>query len=176
MRAAVLHTHGQPPSHADHPDPVSSDGYSVVRVTAAPVVPLDLLCASGTSYFGQPAVPCIHLLQPLLVEHGERLAQAEQEERRGRVGEEAGRIVADDRPPIEEVARRAAWFAARTYHLAMMPGMARRVRLGFDWAVGLVFGRASAELGQLGHAPSLGVYLDEATQPGEAPGERAEDA
>ncbi len=59
MRAAVLHTHGQPPSHADHPDPVSSDGYSVVRVTAAPVVPLDLLCASGTSYFGQPAVPYV---------------------------------------------------------------------------------------------------------------------
>jgi NADH dehydrogenase len=69
-----------------------------------------------------------------------------------------------------------AWFAARTYHLAMMPGMARRVRLGIDWAVGLVFGRASAELGQLGHAPPLGAYLDEAAQPGEAPGERAEDA
>ena len=59
MRAAVLHTHGQPPSHADHPDPVPSDGYSVVRVTAAPVVPLDLLCASGTSYFGAPAVPYV---------------------------------------------------------------------------------------------------------------------
>jgi len=59
VRAAVLHTHGQPPSHADHPDPVPSDGYSVVRVTAAPVVPLDLLCASGTSYFGAPAVPYV---------------------------------------------------------------------------------------------------------------------
>jgi NADPH:quinone reductase-like Zn-dependent oxidoreductase len=28
-------------------------------VTAAPVVPLDLLCASGTSYFGRPAVPYV---------------------------------------------------------------------------------------------------------------------
>jgi NADH:ubiquinone reductase (H+-translocating) len=65
-----------------------------------------------------------------------------------------------------------AWFAARTYHLAMMPGMARRVRLGVDWAVGVVFGRASAELGQLGHPPSLGTYLDEAPQPGEVPGPR----
>jgi NADH:ubiquinone reductase (H+-translocating) len=65
-----------------------------------------------------------------------------------------------------------AWFAARTYHLYMMPGMARRVRLGADWAVGLAFGRASAELGQLGHPPSLGTYLDEAPQPGEAPGAR----
>ena len=37
----------------------------------------------------------------------------------------------------------------------MMPGMARQVRLVVDWTVGLVFGRASAELGQLGHPPSL---------------------
>ena len=44
-----------------------------------------------------------------------------------------------------------AWFAARTYHLLMMPGMARRVRLAVDWTTGLFFGRASAELGQLGH-------------------------
>jgi NADH dehydrogenase len=48
-----------------------------------------------------------------------------------------------------------AWFAARTYHLAMMPGVARQVRLAVDWTVGLVFGRASAELGQLGHPPVL---------------------
>jgi NADH:ubiquinone reductase (H+-translocating) len=49
-----------------------------------------------------------------------------------------------------------AWFAARTYHLMMMPGVARKVRLGFDWGVGLFFGRASAELGQLGHPAALG--------------------
>jgi NADH:ubiquinone reductase (H+-translocating) len=48
-----------------------------------------------------------------------------------------------------------AWFAARTYHLTMMPGMARRVRLALDWSVGLFFGRASAELGQLGHPAAL---------------------
>jgi hypothetical protein len=53
----------------------------------------------------------------------------------------------------------------------MMPGMARRVRLAVDWTVGLVFGRASAELGQLGHPPSLGTYLDEARQQDEAPGQ-----
>jgi len=44
-----------------------------------------------------------------------------------------------------------AWFAARTYPLVMMPGLARRVRLAVDWTSGLVFGRASADLGQLGH-------------------------
>jgi hypothetical protein len=54
--------------------------------------------------------------------------------------------------------------------------MGRRVRLGIDWAVGLVFGRASAELGQLGHPPSLGMYLDELPEPGEAPGPRAGEA
>jgi NADPH:quinone reductase-like Zn-dependent oxidoreductase len=30
-----------------------------VAVTAAPIVPLDLLCASGTSYFGRPATPYV---------------------------------------------------------------------------------------------------------------------
>jgi len=48
-----------------------------------------------------------------------------------------------------------AWFAARTYHLVMMPGLARQVRLAFDWTGGLLFGRASAELGQLGHPATL---------------------
>jgi NADH:ubiquinone reductase (H+-translocating) len=48
-----------------------------------------------------------------------------------------------------------AWFAARTYHLALMPGGPRRVRLLVDWTVGLFFGRGSPELGQLGHPPSL---------------------
>jgi NADH dehydrogenase len=66
-----------------------------------------------------------------------------------------------------------AWFAARTYHLAMMPGMARRLRLMADWTVGLLFGRAAAELGQLGHPPSLGVYFDEGQLGSEEPGEAA---
>jgi NADH:ubiquinone reductase (H+-translocating) len=53
-----------------------------------------------------------------------------------------------------------AWFAARTYHLLVMPGVARKTRLALDWTVGLVFGRASAELGQLGHAGSLEGELE----------------
>ena len=59
MRAAVLHTPGEPPVFGDHPDPVPTPGQSLVRVAAAPLVPLDLLCASGTSYFGRPAVPYV---------------------------------------------------------------------------------------------------------------------
>lgn len=53
-----------------------------------------------------------------------------------------------------------AWFAARTYHLCMMPSWGRRIRLMIDWTVGLFFGRVSAELGQLGNPPSLGAYLE----------------
>lgn len=59
MRAAVLSEPGQDPRWAEHPDPVAAGGRSVVRVTAAPIVPLDLLAASGTSYFGRPAVPYV---------------------------------------------------------------------------------------------------------------------
>jgi NADPH:quinone reductase-like Zn-dependent oxidoreductase len=59
LRALVLHRPGQSPEVGEHPDPVDTVGHSVVRVSAAPVVPLDLLCASGTSYFGTPAVPYV---------------------------------------------------------------------------------------------------------------------
>jgi NADH:ubiquinone reductase (H+-translocating) len=48
-----------------------------------------------------------------------------------------------------------AWFLARSYHLAMMPGAKRRLRLVTDWTVGLLFGRDASELGQLGHPPAL---------------------
>src|SRR3954452_20542668 len=59
MRAAVLHTPGSPPSYGEHPAPAPASGYTLARVTAAPVVPLDLLCASGASYFGVPATPYV---------------------------------------------------------------------------------------------------------------------
>jgi len=49
-----------------------------------------------------------------------------------------------------------AWWLARSYHLAMMPGLGRKARLLVDWNVGLLFGRDTAELGQLGHPAKLG--------------------
>ena len=48
-----------------------------------------------------------------------------------------------------------AWLLARTYHLAMMPGLKRKLRLLTDWNVGLLFGRDGSELGQLGHPETL---------------------
>jgi NADH dehydrogenase len=42
-----------------------------------------------------------------------------------------------------------AWLIARTYHLAMMPGWRRKLRLLIDWNVELLFGRDASELGLL---------------------------
>ena len=59
MRAAVLQRHGEPPRYGPHPVPGRGPGQALIRVAAAPVNPLDLLCASGTSYFGAPALPYV---------------------------------------------------------------------------------------------------------------------
>ena len=48
-----------------------------------------------------------------------------------------------------------AWWAARTYHLSQMPGVARRLRAVADWTVGLPFGRDTAEVGSIGHPRPL---------------------
>jgi NADH dehydrogenase len=50
-----------------------------------------------------------------------------------------------------------AWLLARTYHLAMMPGLGRRARLLVDWNIGLFFGRDTAGLGGLGPEKTLGA-------------------
>jgi NADH:ubiquinone reductase (H+-translocating) len=67
-----------------------------------------------------------------------------------------------------------AWWLARTYHLAMMPGIKRKLRLLVDWNVGLLFGRDASELGGLGHAPRLGEESAGGTSGAESPTEPAE--
>jgi NADH dehydrogenase len=49
-----------------------------------------------------------------------------------------------------------AWLVARTYHLLLMPGMGRRLRLLVDWNVALVFGRDASAPGRLGAPTPLG--------------------
>jgi len=49
-----------------------------------------------------------------------------------------------------------AWFIARTYHLLLMPGMGRRLRLLVDWNVALAFGRDASSPGRLGSPTPLG--------------------
>jgi NADH dehydrogenase len=49
-----------------------------------------------------------------------------------------------------------AWFIARTYHLLLMPGLGRRLRLLADWNVALLFGRDASSPGRLGSPTPLG--------------------
>lgn len=59
MPAAVICAHAAPPEYLFRPMPRRGPGQALVRVTAAPISPLDLLCASGKSYFGAPQLPYI---------------------------------------------------------------------------------------------------------------------
>ena len=59
MRAVLLDECGRPPSLGTRDKPVAGNGELSVRVTAASITPLDVLCASGTSYFGAPATPYV---------------------------------------------------------------------------------------------------------------------
>jgi NADPH:quinone reductase-like Zn-dependent oxidoreductase len=59
MQAAVIELPGQQPRVVDQAPPTPEPGQLVIAVMAAPITPLDALCASGTSYFGKPAMPYV---------------------------------------------------------------------------------------------------------------------
>ena len=59
MRAALIETPGWPAVPGERPEPTRGEGEVLVAVSAAPIVPLDRLCASGTSYFGVPSTPYV---------------------------------------------------------------------------------------------------------------------
>ena len=48
-----------------------------------------------------------------------------------------------------------AWWMGRSYHLLMMPGIARKSRVVSDWTMALLFPRDVSQLGQLGHPSPL---------------------
>jgi NADH dehydrogenase len=48
-----------------------------------------------------------------------------------------------------------AWWMGRSYHLLMMPGLARKARVVADWTLSLLFPRDIAQLGQLGSPARL---------------------
>ena len=58
-RAAVLRAHGAVPELEQRPEVEGAAGHVLVDVAAVPITPLDVLCASGTSYFGPPALPYV---------------------------------------------------------------------------------------------------------------------
>jgi NADPH:quinone reductase-like Zn-dependent oxidoreductase len=57
--AAVLRICGRPPALEKRPAPAPGAGEVPITVAAAPITPLDLLCATGASYFGLPATPYV---------------------------------------------------------------------------------------------------------------------
>ncbi|MGN9781135.1 quinone oxidoreductase family protein [Nonomuraea sp. ZG12] len=59
MRAATIRACGLPPAITTREAPEQPDGTALVGVTAAPITPLDVLCATGASYFGTPALPYV---------------------------------------------------------------------------------------------------------------------
>jgi NADPH:quinone reductase-like Zn-dependent oxidoreductase len=70
MQAAVIETPGQPPKVVDRERPQPGADQVAITVTAAPITPLDLLCASGTSYFGVPRTPYVPGVQGVGVVEG----------------------------------------------------------------------------------------------------------
>ena len=54
MRAAVVRGHLGVPEVEQWQPPEPGPGEALIELRAAPITPLDLLCASGTSYFGPP--------------------------------------------------------------------------------------------------------------------------
>ncbi|OLF09265.1 quinone oxidoreductase family protein [Actinophytocola xanthii] len=59
MRAAEIQTPGEPPVLVERRVPEPAEDETLVEVRAAPVTPLDLLCAGGRSYFGRPRTPYV---------------------------------------------------------------------------------------------------------------------
>ncbi|MFZ1926064.1 MAG: hypothetical protein WAU42_07965 [Solirubrobacteraceae bacterium] len=58
-----------------------------------------------------------------------------------------------------------AWLLARTYHLLLMPGPGRKLRLLMDWNVALLFGRDPSSPGRLGSATPLQFAKGEESVP-----------
>src|SRR5215470_16134642 len=156
MRAAVLHGHGQPPEYGRHLAPRRAPGQALIRVTAAPVNPLDLLCASGTSYFGAPTLPYVPGTQGVgVIEQADALAPGQRVWFSGSAGmapgdgslaelcvaDEAGVVpladgVSDDIVAALGLSAVAAWMAL-TWRGGLVPGE-HVVVLGASGTVGQV--------------------------------------
>ena len=124
MRAAVVRAPGSPPEHAEHPDPVAVSGRTLVRVTAAPITPVDLLCASGSSYLGAPTMPYVPGVQGV------------------GVVESSGRLPAGSR----------VWFATSAGMAPGDGGLAERCSVADDDLVPLATDAPDAAVAALGHS------------------------
>lgn len=159
MRAAVLTRYAEPPEPAERPDPVAGPDQELIRVTAAPIVPLDLLCATGTSYFGAPQLPYVPGVQGVgRLSDGRRVFFSTGAGTRPGDGSLAEQAVAaaDDVVPLAEdvpdelvaalgLSAVAAWMSL-TWRAQVRPGE-RVLVLGAGGAVGQVAVQAAVALG-----------------------------
>lgn len=159
MKAAVLTRYGAAPEPAERPDPVAGRGQELIRVTAAPIVPLDLLCATGTSYFGEPPLPYVPGVQGVgTLASGARVffsTSAGMKPGDGSLAEHAVAAAADVVPLAEDVPDElvaalglsavAAWMSL-TWRARVQPGE-RVLVLGAGGAVGQVAVQAAVALG-----------------------------
>ncbi|HEX6755562.1 MAG TPA: zinc-binding dehydrogenase [Mycobacteriales bacterium] len=157
MRAALLTRYGRPPAVAEREWPVPGPDQILVRVTAAPIAPLDLLCATGTSYFGAPALPYVPGVQGVgRLESGDRVwfsTYAGMKPGDGSLAEAAAAaetvpLTADVPDPLVAalgLSAVAAWMAL-TWRAGLRPGE-RVLVLGAGGAVGQVAVQAAVALG-----------------------------
>ncbi|MET1006747.1 MAG: zinc-binding alcohol dehydrogenase family protein [Propionibacteriaceae bacterium] len=59
MRAVEIQRAGELPVVVHRESPLPGEGEVLVELAAAPLTPLDVLCAGGRSYFGSPQVPYV---------------------------------------------------------------------------------------------------------------------
>ena len=185
MRAAVLHTPGRPPRYGEHPDPAPTGGGSLVRVTAAPVVPLDLLCASGRSYFGSPATPYVPGVQGVgRVERSETLPGGSRVWFSTSAGMAPGDgglaelcLVGDeDLVPIEDDVDDAAVAALGTSAIAAWQALSARGALAAGENVLVLGGGGAVGQAGIGVARALGASRVVAVARSEGARQRAQDA
>ncbi|WP_314173458.1 quinone oxidoreductase family protein [Streptomyces winkii] len=69
MRAALIERHGTAPVLRERPPPRGARDHALITTTAVPITPLDVLCATGTSYFGPPQLPYVPGVQGVGVVH-----------------------------------------------------------------------------------------------------------
>jgi len=151
VRAALVTAYGQPPELGRRDVPAGA-----VRVTAAPIVPLDLLCATGTSYFGPPPLPYVPGVQGVGVLDARRVFFTTSAGMAPGDGSLAEHAVAEDVIPLPDgvpdelvaalgLSAIAAWLAL-TWRARLRPGE-RVLVLGAGGAVGQVAVQAALSLG-----------------------------
>lgn len=151
MKAAVLHTLGQPPRFEDFPDPDTSPGEVIVRVRAASLKNIDKALASGTHYDRHVQLPVVCGLDGVgVLDDGTRV------------------FCGGPRPPYGMMAERTVVSRARCLPIpdavddvgaAALPNPALSSWLPLVWRAQLLKGETVLILGATGVAGKLAVQI-----------------